>query len=261
MKIHFLKEDALIALKANVAANLSNYQKPTNDWIYEYFQGEDPFMEANFECGDFQLIAGSSTDELSQIEIQNVRMLYSALINLTDTQATDERLWAGMCHSDLWEYMHKRWNMNDANDAALKSAPSRYFFANGRKRSLFVNTPSKLWWIGRLLYDPRRSDPFELLSYFKDNFSAKILPFFSNNFISNRELTAGLIEALVILDSMGYELEEKADAWQTISKGTMVKATAFLNIYGGTHILDYFTKEEIKQKVLDYMLSLPHTIR
>lgn len=258
MKIHFLKEDALIALKANVAANLANYKKPTNEWIYDYFQGEDPFMEANFECEDFQLYASDSVEELAQVEIQNVRTLYSALINLTDTQASDERLWAGLCHSDLWDYMHKRWNMREASEATMKSVPSRYFFSSGRKRSLFVNTPSKLWWVGRLIYDSQRSDPFELLNYFRDSFSVKVLPLFSNNFMGNRVLTAGLIEALKYLDSIGYELKEMKSGWQTISKGTMITAAAFLNVYGGTHILDYYSKEEIRDKVIAYMLTVPH---
>ncbi len=261
LKIHFLKEDALIALKANVSANLANYRKPTNEWIHEYFQDEDPFMEANFECEDFQLYTSDGGDELAQVEIQNVRTLYSALINLTDTQATDERLWAGLCHSDLWDYMHKRWKMQEATDAALKAVPSRYFFSSGRKRSLFVNTPSKLWWVGRMVYDSQRSDPFELLNYFRDSFSVKVLPLFSNNYMSNRVLAAGLIEALMYLESIGYELKEMKKAWTIVNRGTLMTAAAFLNVYGGTHILDYYSKEEIRDKVIAYMLTVPHTKR
>ena len=243
MKIHFLKEDALIALKANVAANLANYGKPTNEWIYEYFQGEDPFMEANFECEDFQLLLSPKPDQLSFTDAKNVRILYSALKNLTDTQATDERLWAGLCHYDLWDYMSKRWKMEGEK---LKSqlVLSRYFisYASGRKRGLTVNTLSKLWWIGRLTYDQNRSDPFELLKYFETEFSTKVLLMLSNNFMNGFEISSGVLDALMYLKNVGYELKGDPNPRNSGERGVYYKATAFLNVYGGTHILDYFSK-------------------
>lgn len=260
MKIHFLKEDALIALKANVDANLGNYRKPTNEWIYDYFQGEDPFMEANFECEDFQLLISPKIDDISSTDVQNVRILYSALKNLTETQATDERLWAGLCHYDLWDYLSKRWKMEE-DKITSQLVLSRYFISNafGRKRGLTVNTLSKLWWIGRLTYDQNRSDPFELLKYFETEFSTKLLLMLSNNFMSNFEITSGLLEALMYLESIGYELKQKQNPRSSGKKETYLKATAYLNVFGGTHILDYFTKDEIKSKIIEYMLSLPHT--
>lgn len=262
MKIHFLKEDALIALKANVAANLTNYRKPTNEWIYDYFQGEDPFLEANFECEDFQLLVSQKYDEISYTDVQNARILYSALKNLTDTQATDERLWAGLCHYDLWDYLSKRWKMED-DKLTSQLVLSRYFISNafGRKRGLTVNTLSKLWWIGRLTYDQKRSDPFELLKYFETEFSTKLLLMFSNNFMSSFEITSGLLEALIYLEKVGYELKQKQNPKSSGKKEVYLKATGFLNVYGGTHILDYFTKDEIKTKIIEHMLSLPHTLQ
>ncbi len=259
MKPHFLKEDALIALKANVQANLVNYSKATNEWIYDYFQSEDPFLEANFECEDFQLLISPKYDEISYTDVQNVRILYSALKNLTDTQATDERLWAGLTHYDLWDYMSKRWKMEESK-MTPQLVLSRYFISNtnGRKRGLTVNTLSKLWWIGRLTYDQHRSDPFELLKYFETDFSTKLLMMFSNNFMSNFEISTGLIEALVYLDSIGYALNDTEKTKSSGPKDVYLKATGYLNVFGGTHILDYFSKDEIKKRLIDYMLSLPH---
>lgn len=262
MKIHFLKEDALIALKANVAANLANYKKPTNEWIYDYFQGEDPFMEANFECEDFQLLVSPKYDEISYTDVQNVRILYSALKNLTDTQATDERLWAGICHYDLWDYLNKRWKAED-DRLTSQLVLSRYFISNtfGRKRGLTVNTLSKLWWIGRLTYDQKRSDPFELLKYFETEFSTKLLLILSNNFVSSFEITSGLLEALMYLETIGYELKQRQNPKSSGKKEVYLKATSFLNVFGGTHILDCFAKDEIRSKIIEYMLSLPHTLQ
>lgn len=262
MKIHFLKEDALIALKTNVQANLTHYRKPTNEWIYDYFQGEDPFMEANFECDDFQLLISPKKDEVSSTDAQNVRIIYTALKNLTDTQATDERLWAGLCHYDLWDYMSRRWKMED-DKTTTQLILSRYFISNafGKKRGLTVNTLSKLWWIGRLTYDQHRADPFALLKYFETDFSTKLLLMFSNNFMSNFEITSGLLEALIHLDSLGYNLKQKRNPQSFGQKEVYLKATGYLNVLGGTHVLDYYSKDEIKGRILDYMLAQPHILK
>lgn len=259
MKIHFLKEDALIALKANVSANLSKYRNPTNEWIYDYFQGEDPFLEANFECEDFQLVLSPDYNQISSTDIQNVRIIYSALKFLTDTQATDERLWAGLCHYEFWEYMHKRWDMAYEPKLNAQTILSRYYFSTGKRRSLSTNTISKLWWVGRWIYDPHRADPFELLKYFEVEFSTKLYILFSNTFMSNKNIAFGLLEALIYLEAIGYVLKNVDFTKQSNIRQIFLKASSFLNIYGGTHILDYFSKEEIKDKVIDYMLSLPHT--
>lgn len=44
MVIHFLKEDCLTALKTNITGNIKHYSEPINDWIYEFFDGENPFL-------------------------------------------------------------------------------------------------------------------------------------------------------------------------------------------------------------------------
>ena len=44
MKVHFLTENALEALRTNLNANLKHYSDETNDWIYDYFGTENPFF-------------------------------------------------------------------------------------------------------------------------------------------------------------------------------------------------------------------------
>lgn len=42
----------------------------------------------------------------------------------------------------------------------------------------------------------------------------------------------------------------------THRKQKLLEATKYLNVLGGTYILDYFTSEEIEEKVIKYMKSL-----
>lgn len=248
MKVHFLTENALEALRANFHNNLKNYKKENNEWIYDYFRPEEPFIEFKTEFDDFELIT-SEVDEESA-DVQNVVSLYSAMRSLTDTQATDERLWAGMCHSDFWDFLHHRWRMGENTTISESAIKSRFFFAQNKKRSLVTNTLSKLWWIGRLTYDEQRSDPFELTKYLSSDFATKSLVIFSSNYMANRDVAIGLLSALMDLEKEGFVLigHTKRDIYY--------EATKYLNVLGGTYILDYFSSNEIREKVMNYLLSL-----
>lgn len=249
MKVHFLTENALEALRTNLKGNLRHYADDTNDWIYDYFGSESPFIEYKQEFPDFQLTFNSN-DDLGKIDVNNTITLYSAMKNLTDTQATDERLWAGMCHNDFWRFLKERWQINSYHDLKDANTKIRYFFGHNKKRSLITNSLAKLWWIGRLTYDETRADPFELTKYLATDYSTKSLIIFSNNYISNPSVAIGLFSALKHLEDVGYRIKGKT------SRNTYYEATKYLNVLGGTYILDYFTSEEIEEKVIKYMKSL-----
>lgn len=250
MIIHFLKEDALTALKTNIKGNVSCYDNITNEWIYEYFDGENPFKEYKMSIEDFQFCNNQNMDSAKN-DVENAIRLYSSMKDLSDTQATDERLWAGLCHGDFWEYMHERWSGNKFNGDPVSSLLWRYFFnlKSGNRRALFRNTLSRLWWLGRLTYDENRKDPFELTRYWEEDFSTKSLILFSSNFMGNVELTKGLISALIQLEQEGFSL-------RTRKRDIYYQASQYLNVYGGTHILDYYSADEIKEKILKYMWGL-----
>ena len=252
MVIHFLKEDCLTALKANIAGNLKHYSEPTNDWVYEFFDGENPFQEYKFQIDDFQFDTEIGVDhDLSKQDVENVIRLYSAMKNLTDTQASDERLWAGLTHGDFWNYMYQRWNIRKTSGDPIILNQTRYFFraTYGGRRALFINSLARLWWIGKLTYCRERKDPFELTRYMNEDFATKSLVLFSSNYTSSPNVVHGLFEALLTLEKEGFSYGKK-------SRDVYYQATRYLNIFGGTHILDYYSEEEIKNKALNYMHSL-----
>ncbi len=249
MKVHFLTENALEALRTNFKGNLRHYADDTNDWIYEYFGTDSPFIEYKQEFPDFKL-SFNANEDIGKMDVNNTITLYSAMRTLTDTQATDERLWAGMCHCDFWEFLKERWQVTSYHSLKDTNVMTRYFFAHNKKRSLVTNSLAKLWWIGRLTYDESRTDPFELTKYLTTDFSTKSLVIFSNNYISNPTVTIGLFSALKHLEDDGYKIKGKT------SRDIYYEATKYLNVLGGTYILDYFTSEEIEEKVIKYMKSL-----
>ncbi|MGN1114931.1 MAG: DUF6339 family protein [Oscillospiraceae bacterium] len=248
MKVHFLTENALEALRTNLNSNLKHYSDDTNDWIYDYFGNDLPFKEYKHEFPNFELTYDNSTD-VSKSDVKNTITLYSAMKTLTDTEATDERLWAGMCHCDFWKYIHCRWNLTN-NSIKSSNINSRCFLEKRDKRSLIKNSLSKLWWVGRLTYDESRTDPFELTKYFENDYPTKALIIFSNNYMSNKNISVGIISALKKLEEEGFYLKNR------LKRDTYYEATKYLNVLGGTYILDYFTSEEIEEKVTKYLKSL-----
>ena len=252
MVIHFLKDDCLTALKANIAGNLKHYSESTNDWVYEFFDGENPFLEYKFQIDDFQFDTEiNENHSQGQQDVENVIRLYSAMKNLTDTQATDERLWAGLAHGDFWDYMYHRWSNRNGQGSQESLLNLRYFLRTGEgvRRSLFKNSLARLWWIGKLTFDEKRKDPFELTKYMTEDFATKSLVIFSSNYMSSPLVAHGLFSALI-------DLEQEETTSSTRHREMYYQATRYLNIFGGTHILDYYTEEEIKDKVLNYMHSL-----
>lgn len=250
MIVHFLKEDALETLRTNLHDNLKHYAEPTNKWIYDYFGDENPFGEFKTEFPDFKLSFDESKTA-GENEVNNAILLYRSMKLLSDTQATDERLWSGICHSDLYSYFNTRWKYNDVSNIKEKSLYSRYFFAHNKKRSLMTNCLSRLWWLGRLTIDETQPDPLKLIKYFIYDFAQKSLVIFSSNFTNNYHILSGLINALIYLDKIGYCINH-------LSKDMVYKEAAkYLNVFGGTCILDYFSSGEISEKVINHMKSLP----
>ena len=249
MKIHFLKEDSLVALKTNIPLHLKYYKNINNNWIYDYFEGNNPFMEYQSELEEFSLVADDA-DDLGKQDVKNAIALYSAMKSLSDTQATDERLWAGLCHGDFWDYLHRRFNAENNEKISEKDIKARYFFGQNKKRSLIVNPLSKLWWIGRLTYDKDRKDPFELTKYLENDFATKSLVIFSNNYMGNHNISVALLSALSRLEKEGFAIKGRR------KRDIYYEATKYLNVLGGTYILDYFMREEIEDKVINYLKGL-----
>ncbi|MBR3070821.1 DUF6339 family protein [Fibrobacter sp.] len=249
MKIHFLKESSLETLRKNIHANLNCYKNPSNEWIADAC-GEEPFVEFKAEISDFEL-KFDVNGEASKQDVENAIKLYDAMKNLSDTQATDERLWAGICHNDFYGFLNNRWQMSKPGKLKDNEVESRFFFAWNLKRGLFLNSLAKLWWCARLTYNEKLEDPFSLTRYFADDFTTKTLMIFSNNFMANKNIVTGLITALQKLEKENFVLPN-----QKKKREVYYEATRYLNVLGGTSILDFFSAEEIEDRVIRHLKAM-----
>lgn len=243
MKIQFLKENALERLKTNIEANIDKYSESSNSWIYEYFGDENPFMDYKKEVGEIKLNMSAEKPETTDIE--NAKILYLALKDIDNSQASDERLWAGLAHGQLWEYARYRCKTM-GSDISTDSIKSNYFFKQNPHRAVIRNVISRLWWVGRLTYDENnKTDPFYAIQWFSGDFHSKVTSLFSSNFSSNIHITLAYLKAVIDIENKG----------EKVNREVYRELVRYLNLIGGTFILDYLSEDEIKLKIVNYYYS------
>ena len=163
--------------------------------------------------------------------------------NISNTQAIDERLWAGLSHSIFWKYLQYRTKINEENIKESKILFS-YFFKNNGKRVLVINPLTRLWWVGRQIYDLSNvENPFYALEYLKRDFGTKVLNLFSYNYTHNPKITRGILVAL-------SEIEKENDI--IIVRSNYLKVLKYLNMLGGIIILDSLEQADIIEKIKKY---------
>jgi hypothetical protein len=241
-KAFFIRDTHLARLKKNVAVNAPRYRsgKP---WLAEYFGGDGYYMQARVDIpDDLQLmlpVQGSKT-ELSDLE--NTQILYSSLRHLTPVQASDERLWAYLTHVTFWDYMRKRWPVEQYEakpDKLPENMSSRYMFGSDRPRSLVRNGIARLWWYGFTTYDEHRADPFELTAVLLRNLDvAQTL--LERAFSRNKAVTRAFLSALLEWEKSGEPFPRRDEVRELAKHVTHV---------GGVTIIDALTFDQLRQLV------------
>lgn len=250
MKLFFMKQSAVDYLKENMKTLYINYyREKDNQWIKELFD-YDPF-EFFMEVSDFKLAA--ITEKKGEVDLENCKILYSNLLNISASQAGDERLWAGLCNSTFYGYCRLRWGYPTKNqktpETDTSAIISRFFFAGTKRAPFYRNTLAKYWWIGHATYQEHESNRFALLDALgPDDLSTKISDlFYSYSFSSNPTIIKGICSAWKIFSDRGIKLSVREYFRPAIQQ---------LNALGGGVLLDVYTDEEIKNIFFDYIQQL-----
>lgn len=107
--------------------------------------------------------------ESASNDIENAIAVYEAFPDLTEAQASDQRLWSYLTHVTLRSYVQTRWPLAGspeqlASDATAKAVAIRsilwHWFASGSDRMLRRNAIARLWWAVHLTRAPWERDAF-----------------------------------------------------------------------------------------------------
>ncbi|MDD3241991.1 MAG: DUF6339 family protein [Bacilli bacterium] len=246
MKIRFIKQEALDNLKVNISSNIDFYADEDNKWITNFLENENPFLDFKYDVNDFEL---DMSEEIPQkTDLNNIKLIYDNLKFLTISQASDERLWAGLTHDRFWNYMKYRWGNNILNNSKNKEdkvnqIKQSYFYGFGKRRSAAWNGLAKLWWIGKLTYNESLDNPYEITEYAINDLGTTTLYLLSSNFTGNDNIRFGMFKAILEFERRGIK----------ISRRKLKDLMKYINILGGSYLLDFFTENEIKEKSVEYL--------
>lgn len=247
MKLYFMKKDVLDELKSNLNKFYEKYfTEEDNKWITDVF-GEDAFVEFK-EIPDFELENLDSELKINEVEFNNAKILYKNLSFLNESQACDERLWAGLCHTTFYKYLRKRWGYDtrDIKEASKEAsaAKSRFFFSGGTRAGLFRNSISKCWWLGHNTFDSSKENQFEKLDAIGSNdISTKVSDiFYSYSFSANPTVLNGITKMFKYFNDKEISV---------VPKKYLRPALQFLNAVGGSVVLDCLSDDEIAKIMID----------
>lgn len=231
MKIKFITEEGLLKAKNNFKAIYKDMLVKPKKSIQELFEDEKIIRDTSMEIEEFSL--DMSSDNPVSTDVENIRRVYNHMKGLTESQASDERIWVAYTLSEQIDYMRYRWMPKSGEDKA-----DRFFFNNTSKRSLFRNGIARLWWIGYHTYDASKVDPYELTAFVcrDQDFINNVLDI---GFANNATITKAVLVALLDAEKAGIKVER--ELVRSISQ--------YVNLLGGIYVLDCLTFDEIYQKL------------
>ncbi len=239
MKISILSDDKIITLATNPNEVLKSIlSNSTNAWLYEWF-GENAFTQSKLDVDTFVLQV--QEDNLLASDFSNAVTLFEKL-NLTESQAYDERLWYGLTFDLFYDYMTKRYSLLENIDYLR----SKWLMTNDKKSNLYTQGISSLWWKVYLTYDEDREDKYEFTQFLFQHESL-LSTITAKDFCNSSEVRLAMIESLRDYQNNFGDVEDKF-----ILNG-IVKYGTFL---GSTCIIDIFTREELYEKFYASLVDL-----
>ena len=235
MRIKFIAEEGLIAAKSNYSEIFRQILKKKSTDLPTLLGDATAIKDSSIEVEEFSF--DMSQDRPSTTDVENIRRVYNHMKGMSESQASDERIWVAFTLYQGLDYMRYRWMPDNADDKF-----DRFFFKNAKvgysKRPLFRNGIARLWWIGYHTYDSKRANPYELTE-----FICKDQDYINNlldiGFASNPTISRAVIGAVYDAEKSGV----------TVNRDLVRSVSQYVNLLGGIYILDCLSFDEIYDKV------------
>lgn len=236
MRLKYLSREAIDDIKTNFMQYRKHFTDSNAQWFVDLFERNGWLHDSKIECVDFTM---NYDPDFSLSDRRNVEIVYEALKGLSPAVASDERLWAGVLFTQLWEYVQYR-RKEELASQNERDILNSFFFMRGIKRSCFINCLSRLWWTGYLLYDPSKRDHYAAVDIICERaYASRIVLLSSNNFVSNKNLALGVLDCIADRKTKG----------ESIGRYHFVEANKYLNCIGGISLLDTLSRSETKDIV------------
>ena len=245
MKLRLLNDGALRSLKHEIPSNIANYTGIDNEWIETYLANKRNTFESKIEAADVDLLIPDADDRKKYDGI-NAARLHSAYPGISAAIATDERLWATLCHGQFYNFMKARWPAIAVQSGQTPTGiiEQRYFFFRpDPRKSQERNGLARLWLSAAMTYDPSRNNPYELTEVMLQNTNF-VFHLFGRKFSSNKDILQGTLDAILLLET---------ESGKSVGRIPLSEYGRRLNLLGGACSLDLWSKDEAAQNAYDFM--------
>ena len=177
-------------------------------------------------------------------DLDNSVSLYENISGLNPAAASDVRLWTYLVHTRFWDYMRKRWPIDNFDNPKGRIL-DRYHLKYLNLQSLTRNGLSRLWWYVHLTIDNKRIDKYEL---------TKIL-------LSRADIAVGLLERSIGSNkNIRFAVLEFLKENEDISKNEKKTRSLLnqVNLLGGVKNLPFLKLNDIKEylyKIKDFTIA------
>ncbi len=237
MSQHILTTEATESVRRNIGKLFdAGFYNADTSWVEEQFAALNPIEVSKIVTNNQPELKMPVGKQLNDLE--NSISLFSAYPNLTFHQAASENLWAYMTHVQYWEYMRRRWPVENSTEGKQdKYIKEHYFLQGGSDRSLIHNGIARLWWYAKLTYDEKAEKPARLTEILLSqlDITQNLL---ERSWGRSRNLLHGCLEFLAANSQLTKG-----------TKGREIIRDLFksLTLEGGVSILDVRTKEEVAE--------------
>jgi Family of unknown function (DUF6339) len=236
-----MKEAMLIKLKENIYENMIFYNSSRNGEFLKDLNMSS--IEENL------ILEVPDTSNRSKEDLNNAINLYEHYKELPLTLASDEKFWAYLTHTVFWDYMCKRWPVQEAEGDEIEFIKTRYFFSS-KNKTFYRNGLSRLWWYVHLTYDPSKEDPYRYTRVILGNQDLANLLIETTNLSRNKVALRAILEVLLYIE----ELEENEKIIKITKKRQFIRELVkYINLVGGVTIWDALQEKEAYDKAWHYV--------
>lgn len=242
MKLQYLTDEGIQYLKGNFETNLPHYIQKDSAYFAEVLKEHDFLQDTGYDFNPF-VTALQVTGDDGADDVHNAEVIHRALNNLPYYMAIDEKIWAALLHTYLFDFVcRKRADFLDETVRDYQNKIYNSFFTytrHGKRRGTFVNCVASLYWGAEMVYDSDNHDnPYELLKEIAETgYPSTIVILSSSCILGRRETCIGFLKAIHRL--------RMAQKWN-VDRPAVVSGIKYLNLIAGLSMLDMRSEDEIE---------------
>lgn len=193
-------------------------------------------IDVNFDNSVTLALPDGETQETNN-DAKNCILISSALPDLTDIEATDERLWVTLGLREYREYSISRWPLK--NEDKLDNHTNNHWFAGSSRGLMRDHAVSRLWWYHRLCrrIQNRSADETLDLLFFNSDYRSSML---------ERNTTSAITEVVSSIIEITEENRKKGISYNREKFRAFMKS---LDLLAGRSRLSVLNKEQLKTKL------------